>query len=63
MLDWVLSKRNGLGELPETVNGAGLPSSVAPLGWTDALVLLTVQALEGSPQPTPPAPASAAAGR
>ncbi|MFJ9550601.1 glycoside hydrolase family 15 protein [Streptomyces erythrochromogenes] len=55
-LDWVLSKRNGLGELPETVNGAGLPSSVAPLGWTDALVVLTVQALQGAPQPTPPAP-------
>ncbi|MFJ9942881.1 glycoside hydrolase family 15 protein [Streptomyces erythrochromogenes] len=62
-LDWVLSKRNGLGELPETVNGAGLPSSVAPLGWTDALVVLTVRALQGSPQPTPPAPAPAPAGR
>ncbi|MFJ4776108.1 hypothetical protein [Streptomyces sp. NPDC088762] len=56
VLDWVLSKRNGLGELPETVNGAGLPSSVAPLGWTDSLVVLTALALEGSPQPTPPAP-------
>ncbi|WP_405705194.1 hypothetical protein [Streptomyces sp. NBC_00069] len=53
-LDWVLSKRNGLGELPETVNGAGLPSSVAPLGWTDSLVVLTALALQGSPQPTPP---------
>ncbi|MFC9819982.1 hypothetical protein OHA91_36330 [Streptomyces erythrochromogenes] len=63
VLDWVLSKRNGLGELPETVNGAGLPSSVAPLGWTDALVVLTAQALQGSPQPTPPAPAPAPAGR
>ncbi|MFD9082151.1 glycoside hydrolase family 15 protein [Streptomyces erythrochromogenes] len=63
VLDWVLSKRNGLGELPETVNGAGLPSSVAPLGWTDALVVLTVQALQGSPQPTPPAPAPETAGR
>ncbi|MCX5589112.1 hypothetical protein [Streptomyces erythrochromogenes] len=63
VLDWVLSKRNGLGELPETVNGAGLPSSVAPLGWTDALVVLTVQALQGLPQPTPPAPAPAPAGR
>ncbi|MFD9355694.1 hypothetical protein [Streptomyces sp. NPDC060031] len=53
-LDWVLSKRNGLGELPETVNGAGLPSSVAPLGWTDSLVLLTALSLQGSPQPAPP---------
>ncbi|MDX3539983.1 hypothetical protein PV721_37885 [Streptomyces sp. MB09-01] len=54
VLDWVLSKRNGLGELPETVNGAGLPSSVAPLGWTDSLLVLTALALQGSPQPTPP---------
>ncbi|MFB7462898.1 hypothetical protein ACFCZ1_05225 [Streptomyces sp. NPDC056224] len=60
VLDWVLSKRNGLGELPETVNGAGLPSSVAPLGWTDSLVVLTALALQGSPQPTPPARARAA---
>ncbi|MFE0579867.1 hypothetical protein [Streptomyces sp. NPDC058874] len=65
VLDWVLSKRNALGELPETVNAAGLPSAVAPLGWTDALVVLTVLALQGSPRPTPPAPAPtpATAGR
>ncbi|MFI0203758.1 MULTISPECIES: hypothetical protein [Streptomyces] len=55
VLDWVLSKRNGLGELPETVNGAGLPSAVAPLGWTDALVVLTADALQGSALPTPAA--------
>ncbi|MFG2873605.1 hypothetical protein ACGFYU_00990 [Streptomyces sp. NPDC048337] len=54
VLDWVLSKRNGLGELPETVNGAARPSSVAPLGWTDSLVVLSALALQGSPQPTPP---------
>ncbi|MFJ7591271.1 hypothetical protein ACIQZO_28620 [Streptomyces sp. NPDC097617] len=54
VLDWVLSKRNGLGELPETVNGAGLPSAVAPLGWTDSLVVLTALALQGSARPTPP---------
>ncbi|WP_051837445.1 hypothetical protein [Streptomyces sp. NRRL F-2580] len=60
VLDWVLSKRNGLGELPETVNGAGLPSSVAPLGWTDSLVVLVALALQGSPQPTPPARAARA---
>lgn len=55
VLDWVLSKRNTLGELPETVNSAGLPSSVAPLGWTASLVVLTARALQGSPLPTPPA--------
>ncbi|MFD9722547.1 hypothetical protein [Streptomyces sp. NPDC059072] len=54
VLHWVLSKRNGLGEFPETVNGAGLPSSVAPLGWTDSLVVLTTLALQGAPLPTPP---------
>lgn len=56
VLDWVLSKRNGLGELPETVNGAGWPSSVAPLGWTGSLVVLTALALQGSPRPAPPGP-------
>ncbi len=60
VLDWVLSKRNGLGELPETVNGAGLPSSVAPLGWTNSLVVLTALALQGSAQPTPPTRAGTA---
>ncbi|RSS78811.1 hypothetical protein [Streptomyces sp. WAC06614] len=54
VLDWVLSKRNGLDELPETVNGSGRPSSVAPLGWTDALVVLTALALQGEPLPAPP---------
>lgn len=58
VLDWVLSRRNGLGELPETVNGAGLPSAVAPLGWTDALVVLTALALQGSARPVPPPAAS-----
>ncbi|MFD6967640.1 hypothetical protein [Streptomyces sp. NPDC059949] len=61
VLDWVLSKRNGLGELPETVNGAGHPSAVAPLGWTNSLVVLTALALEGSAQPTPPARSGPAA--
>ncbi|MEU6864513.1 hypothetical protein ABZ924_14740 [Streptomyces sp. NPDC046876] len=58
VLDWVLSKRNGLGELPETVNGSGNPSSVAPLGWTDALLVMTAAARDGSPLPTPPLPAA-----
>ncbi|MDJ0382057.1 hypothetical protein [Streptomyces sp. G-G2] len=54
VLDWVLAHRNGLGELSETVNGASNPSSVAPLGWTDSLVLLAGLAAQGSPRPTPP---------
>ncbi|MFD6892120.1 hypothetical protein [Streptomyces sp. NPDC059957] len=54
VLNWVLAKRNGLGELPETVNGAGNPSSVAPLGWTGALAVMALSARQGDPLPTPP---------
>ncbi|MEV4615690.1 hypothetical protein AB0K43_24315 [Kitasatospora sp. NPDC049258] len=54
VLDWVLSKRNNLGELPETVNAAGKPSSVVPLGWTDALVLMSLVENSSTPMPTPP---------
>ncbi|MET9604241.1 hypothetical protein ABZZ17_04140 [Streptomyces sp. NPDC006512] len=53
-LGWVLSKRNTLGELPETVNGSGRPSAVAPLGWTGSLVALSLLALDGRALPTPP---------
>ncbi|MFE2479046.1 hypothetical protein [Streptomyces sp. NPDC059389] len=54
VLDWVLSKRNSLGELPEKVDAAGRPSSVAPLAWTGSIVLLTLVALDGDGLPTPP---------
>ncbi|MCX4781713.1 hypothetical protein [Streptomyces sp. NBC_01264] len=54
VLGWLLSKRNGLGEFHETVNGAGNPSSVAPLGWTGALVVMALSARQGDPLPTPP---------
>ncbi|MEU9036640.1 hypothetical protein AB0D45_17285 [Streptomyces sp. NPDC048352] len=59
VLDWVLAQRNVLGELPETVDAQGLPKAVAPLGWTDALVLLALVQQEGAPLPTPPAPRTA----
>lgn len=55
VLTWVLSKRNALGELPETVNGSGRPSAVAPLGWTASLLTLSLLTLGGDPVPTPPA--------
>ena len=32
------------GSLPEQVNAAGQPASVAPLAWTDAIVLLALTA-------------------
>lgn len=54
VLDWVLSQRNSLGELPEKVNRAGRPSSVAPLAWTGSITLLSLVALDGRPLPTPP---------
>ncbi|MFB0633328.1 hypothetical protein [Streptomyces sp. AB3(2024)] len=54
VLDWVLSRRNLLGELPETVDEQGLPKAVVPLGWTDALVLLTLLQQDGMTLPTPP---------
>lgn len=42
-LDWLLAHRTTLGSLPERVRRTdGAPRSVAPLAWTDALVLLTL---------------------
>ncbi|ACY99749.1 MULTISPECIES: glycoside hydrolase family 15 [Thermomonospora] len=52
-LDWLNEHRTELGALPEKVNSAGRPAAVAPLGWTAALVLLTLAALE-EPLPIPP---------
>ncbi|MFJ6795004.1 hypothetical protein [Streptomyces sp. NPDC091268] len=54
VLDWVLAKRNVLGELPEKVDADGRPASVAPLAWTGSLALLALVALDGPPLPTPP---------
>lgn len=54
VLDWVLSKRNSLGELPEKVDREGRPSSVAPLAWTGSIAVLALVALDGTPLPTPP---------
>ncbi|MET9640531.1 hypothetical protein ABZY83_29680 [Streptomyces virginiae] len=54
VLEWVLSKRNALGELPEKVDGAGRAASVAPLAWTGSIVLLSLVALEGGGLAAPP---------
>jgi GH15 family glucan-1,4-alpha-glucosidase len=53
LLGWLARHRTALGALPEKVSAAGAPASVAPLAWTDALVLLALEALE-RPLPTPP---------
>ncbi|MFE5541463.1 hypothetical protein [Streptomyces sp. NPDC056492] len=54
VLDWVLAKRNSLGELPEKVDRAGRPSSVAPLAWTGSITVLALVALDDRGLPTPP---------
>ncbi len=45
-LDWLRAHRTSLGVLPEKVDDHGRPSSVAPLGWTDSLVLLALHTLD-----------------
>ena len=45
-LRWLATHRTTAGELPEQVSGTGRPVSVAPLAWTDAIVLLTLTALD-----------------
>ncbi|GAA1891869.1 glycoside hydrolase family 15 [Lapillicoccus jejuensis] len=47
LLDWVERHRTAVGSLPEKVLWDGRPASVAPLGWTAALVLLTLERLRG----------------
>lgn len=45
-LDWLQQHRTSLGSLPEKVMADGQPASVAPLTWTAALVLLTLDELD-----------------
>jgi len=47
LLTWLTQHRTSLGELPEQVTADGKPASVAPLAWTDAIVLLTLLAESG----------------
>ncbi|MCD0453167.1 glycoside hydrolase family 15 [Actinocorallia sp. API 0066] len=56
-LDWLAAHRTSLGVLPEKVDADHRPASVAPLGWTASLVLLTLTAGE-HPLPIPPVPAT-----
>ena len=51
-LAWLARHRTTAGALPEQVGGHGQPVSVAPLAWTDAIVLLTLSAL-AHPLPVP----------
>lgn len=52
-LDWLSQHRTRVGALPERVDARGRPVSAAPLGWTAALVLLALTALEAD-LPVPP---------
>ncbi len=56
---WLAGHRTSIGTLPEQVNRNGDAVSVAPLSWTDAIVLLALLA-EGHHLPTVPAPRSTA---
>jgi glucoamylase len=51
-LAWLAAHRTAYGSLPEQVNADGQPASVAPLAWTDAIVLLAMTA-ERHPLPMP----------
>lgn len=51
-IGWLADHRTTLGAFPEKVNGEGEPKTVAPLGWTSAIVVLTLAARE-DPLPIP----------
>jgi GH15 family glucan-1,4-alpha-glucosidase len=53
--DWLAAHRTAVGALPEKVANDGYPASVAPLGWTCAIVLLALVARDGA-LGSPPAP-------
>ncbi|HLS14849.1 MAG TPA: glycoside hydrolase family 15, partial [Beutenbergiaceae bacterium] len=48
LLDWIESHRTSIGAIPEKVDPDGSPAHVAPLAWSDALVLLTLTELEST---------------
>jgi glucoamylase len=54
-LGWLAAHRTSLGAFPEKVNGDGEPKAAAPLGWTEAIVLLALAAKD-EPLPAPPVP-------
>lgn len=49
-LDWLDQHRAPWGSLPEKVDSQGRPGGPAPLGWTSALVILTLDELTEPPQ-------------
>jgi glucoamylase len=59
LLAWLAAHRTRLGSLAEQVNSGLQPASVAPLSWTDAVILLTLLAQAGD-LPTIPVPSPGA---
>ncbi|GAA0619308.1 hypothetical protein GCM10009547_22180 [Sporichthya brevicatena] len=51
--EWLASHRTGFGAFPEKVANDGSPASVAPLGWTSAIVLLALATRDGTVGPPP----------
>ncbi|WP_152346669.1 hypothetical protein [Brevibacterium sp. CFH 10365] len=47
ILDWLSRHRTGAGSLPEKISDDGTPASVAPLSWTAANVIITLDELYG----------------
>ncbi len=62
LMAWLAAHRTSLGELPEQVNGISRPVSVAPLAWTDAVILLALLA-QGQQLASVPVPGSPQASR
>jgi glucoamylase len=60
-LGWLAAHRTNLGAFPEKVDGTGEPKSAAPLGWTEALVVLALAA-EEEQLPVPPVPEASPGG-
>ncbi|MCO6004696.1 glycoside hydrolase family 15 [Actinoallomurus purpureus] len=52
-LGWLIAHRTSLGSFPEKVDARGRQAGVAPLGWTSALVVLSL-ATDRSALPVPP---------
>ena len=47
VLDWLTEHRTSAGSLPEKISADGDPVSVAPLSWTAANVIITLDELYG----------------
>ena len=45
ILDWLSAHRTSAGSLPEKITAEGAPVSVAPLSWTAANVIITLDEL------------------